>query len=66
MSTQSDTGTAPIIWEPTGAELQALIERELGKMNLTREELIEQARKSDFSSSDARSLWFFVGWAIAK
>jgi len=66
MSTQPDTHGAPVIWEPTEAELQASIDRALADMHLTREEFIAQARKRDFSSSDARMLWATVGWAIVK
>lgn len=58
--------TQPITWEPTEAELQASIDRDLAEMNLTREELIEEGRKSDFSSPDARMLWFTFGWIIDK
>ncbi|MFH9010090.1 hypothetical protein ACH4C6_01840 [Streptomyces sp. NPDC017943] len=51
-----------IVW--TAEEIQAVVRHELKELGLTYEELRDQARRRDFSSAQANSLWALIGDAV--
>ncbi|KOU55457.1 hypothetical protein ACH415_04495 [Streptomyces californicus] len=51
-----------IVW--TAEEIQNVVRRELSELGLTYVELREQARRRDFSSAQANSLWVLIGDAV--
>lgn len=45
-------------------EVQAAAQRELGKLDLTYDQLADQAKHRDFESAQANSLWVAIGGTI--
>ncbi|MFF6791086.1 hypothetical protein ACFY9C_18650 [Streptomyces filamentosus] len=55
-------GSHHIVW--TTEEIQTVVRRELAELGLTYDELRDQARRRDFSSAQANSLWALIGDAV--
>lgn len=49
------------VWYPTPEEWAGFKEYALQQLGLTYEELAQQARESNFQSSDARHIWVVIG-----
>ena len=49
------------VTELTREEWDAVVAAELARLGLTYDELAEQARTEDFSSSSARWIWMLIG-----
>lgn len=50
----------PDVWEPSPQEWTAYIQGGLYVLNLTYEQLEEQARLDEFSSTDAKLFWMVI------
>jgi hypothetical protein len=53
-----------VVVEVTEAEFHAAVRRSLAKLGLTYAELEDQARRRDFASAQAHSLWVSIGGAV--
>lgn len=60
---QSDD-TDDVVIEVTEAEFHAAVRTSLARLGLTYAELEDQARRRDFTSAQAHSLWTSIGGAV--
>lgn len=49
------------VHRPTAAQWQAAMQRALGELGITYEELERQAQNRDFQSAEALNLWVIIG-----
>ncbi|MEU1194952.1 hypothetical protein ABZ446_01855 [Streptomyces sp. NPDC005813] len=64
---RGDTPTAAdddVVTEVTEAEFHAAASKALARLGLTYDQLEDQARRRDFASAQAQSLWVSIGGAI--
>jgi hypothetical protein len=63
---QSPTVPDPddVVIEVTEAEFHAAVRTSLARLGLTYAELEDQARRRDFTSAQAHSLWVSIGGAV--
>jgi hypothetical protein len=63
--TETDTtADDDVVTEVTEAEFHAAVRTSLARLGLTYAELEDQARRRDFTSAQAHSLWVSIGGAV--
>jgi hypothetical protein len=60
----SPTTADDVVIEVTAAEFHAAVRTSLARLGLTYAELEDQARRRDFTSAQAHSLWVSIGGAV--
>lgn len=63
-SLSAATGPDDVVIEVTEAEFHAAVRTALARLGLTYAELEDQARRRDFTSAQAHSLWVSIGGAV--
>lgn len=62
--TETVTDDDDVVIEVTTEEFHAAVRTSLARLGLTYAELEDQARRRDFTSAQARSLWVSIGGAV--
>lgn len=60
VTTQANPNPGVEVTRATPEEWRASIKRALERLNLSRQQLEDQARQQDFSSTEARKLWLAI------